>query len=962
VNAPFPKRPKLPADREAIRTFCAALFEHATPGSVVSLRAFGRLPGGGKDEPYYTIAGRPRYAGRKFSGHPVVRVTEDPAWIDELVEVTARIVEDTANDEITAVACPINATFKPDEKCEKDSIVDGLEIILDCDANPISARARAIEIMGQPTFEIVSGGEWFNPQTGEFEPKRHLHWLLDEPARGERDVARLWAIVHRLARAVPGGDRSMTVVHPARICGSWNTKNLSNPKACEIVGGQHMRRVSLDEAEQALDAVKASAARSVKNGRGPTLDVPEDTSDDAHVAQITTGASYHEPLRNLAVRFARRRFDQGTAVNILRGLMRAVPEDKRDGAEPGRWQARYDAIPALVRSGSVQAQEEKDREAQTVYEWKDTAPANDRAVDEIDDGEPPQPPVDRARREIVLADGQLSEIVDQVNAALAATTELEIYRTPEGLVRVHMSDREIQRWRMDDGGTTNAATVREHMTQPLDGSQIRYLAGRCIAFKAWDKRVKGLLAKDCPADVADTVRSLGGRQTPAFRDLDAIVNGPQLRPDGTVMATPGYDRHMRTLFVGKASAFPQVKDAPTKADAEKALATLLDLLDEFPFVRDDEDVAEFPKEGDRQCAARSVALAAMLTAVSRHAFPHVPAFGISARAPGTGKSYLADLISALASGRLASVYAFADKPEEFDKRLDAALLAHEALIAIDNVAGGAALGHSKLEQIITQPEVTVRRLGGSNQFKVRPRAIVLATGNNLIARGDMTRRILMCTLDAEHERPEQRTFTKDPVTAALVNRGEYVHAALTIVRAYIAAGRTDQKLPPLAGFDNWSRTVRAALVWLGEADPVRTMEVARASDPIREQLVAVVDAWNSTPTLAGCATSAGELIKAAKAKANPPTGPNAEVPNTALLDALAAVATKGVDLNPNRLGVWLQGFKGRRVTIGEGADARVAWFEEHGTAHKVKTYKLRTEAKMKPAPKHDGDEAGDFLV
>ncbi|NDC60354.1 MAG: hypothetical protein EBZ50_16315, partial [Alphaproteobacteria bacterium] len=332
----------------------------------------------------------------------------------------------------------------------------------------------------------------------------------------------------------------------------------------------------------------------------------------------------------------------------------------------------------------------------------------------------------------MLADGALSDVVDQVNAALAAATELEVYRTPEGLVRVHMADREIQRWRIDDEDGTQAATVREHMTQPLDGSQIRYLAGRCVAFKKFDKRLKGLKPTDCPADVADTVRSLGGRQTPAFRDLDAIVNGPQLRADGTIMASPGYDRQMRTLFVGKASAFPGVKDKPTRDDAKAALDVLLELLKEFPFVRDDQDVADFTGPDNKRCAARSVALAAMLTSVARHAFPHVPAFGISARAPGTGKSYLADLISALASGRLASVYAFADKPEEFDKRLDAALLAHEALIAIDNVAGGAALGHSKLEQIITQPEVTVRRLGGSNQFKVRPRAIVLATGNNLI--------------------------------------------------------------------------------------------------------------------------------------------------------------------------------------------------------------------------------------
>ena len=41
------------------------------------------------------------------------------------------------------------------------------------------------------------------------------------------------------------------------------------------------------------------------------------------------------------------------------------------------------------------------------------------------------------------------------------------------------------------------------------------------------------------------------------------------------MASPGYDRQMRTLFVGKASAFPVVKDKPTQADAKAALDVLL---------------------------------------------------------------------------------------------------------------------------------------------------------------------------------------------------------------------------------------------------------------------------------------------------------------------------------------------------------------------------------------------------
>ena len=64
----------------------------------------------------------------------------------------------------------------------------------------------------------------------------------------------------------------------------------------------------------------------------------------------------------------------------------------------------------------------------------------------------------------------------------------------------------------------------------------------------------------------------------------------------------------------------------------------------------------------------------------------------------------------------------------------------------------------------------------------------------------------------------------------LANRGAYIAAALTICRAYIAAGRPNL-LPQLASFGEWSDTVRSALVWLGEADPVKSMDTSRADDP-----------------------------------------------------------------------------------------------------------------------------------
>src|SRR5262249_6112517 len=108
---------------------------------------------------------------------------------------------------------------------------------------------------------------------------------------------------------------------------------------------------------------------------------------------------------------------------------------------------------------------------------------------------------------------------------------------------------------------------------------------------------------------------------------------------------------------------------------------------------------------------------------------------------------------------------------------------------------------------------------------------------------DMVRRVLRGALDANMEQPELRKFKGNPVKTVLANRGTYIAAVLTIVRAYLAAD-CPGLLAPLNSFDDWSRLVRSPLVWLGYADPVKSIEAARTDDPTRAELRAVVAAWH----------------------------------------------------------------------------------------------------------------------
>ena len=161
--------------------------------------------------------------------------------------------------------------------------------------------------------------------------------------------------------------------------------------------------------------------------------------------------------------------------------------------------------------------------------------------------------------------------------------------------------------------------------------------------------------------------------------------------------------------------------------------------------------------------------------------------------------------------------------EETEKRLGAVLLSGAAIISIDNCTRD--LSGELLCQLTERSLIKIRVLGRSEMPECECHTTVFATGNNVLFKGDMVRRGLTCNLDVLDERPELREFRHDPLRRVLADRGTYVAAALTIVRAYLAAG-APQKCSALGSYAEWSRMVRSPLVWLGEPDPVESMDSA----------------------------------------------------------------------------------------------------------------------------------------
>lgn len=333
--------------------------------------------------------------------------------------------------------------------------------------------------------------------------------------------------------------------------------------------------------------------------------------------------------------------------------------------------------------------------------------------------------------------------------------------------------------------------------------------------------------------------------------LTGVVETPTLREDGTLLSEPGYDSASGLLLDMGGVEFPDIPDAPTRAEALTALAMLKEPFSDFPFVQDG------PKGTS---ASRSVALSMALTALVRRTLPSAPMHGVSAPTPGTGKTLAIQAAAMIAMGRQVTAMSQGASEEEDEKRLFSVFMQGDQVVLMDNVTRP--IGGNALCTILTESTWQNRVLGESRNVSVPTNALLAATGNNLTFAGDMTRRALLCRMDAGLENPEGRTFDRDLRQWVPARRVVLVTAGLTILRAFVVAGRPGlDRLGPFGSFEQWSNLIRGALVWLGEADPCLTRQYIVNDDPVRGQLA---DFFRAAHEAMGSRRfTAGELMDAA---------------------------------------------------------------------------------------------------
>jgi putative DNA primase/helicase len=417
---------------------------------------------------------------------------------------------------------------------------------------------------------------------------------------------------------------------------------------------------------------------------------------------------------------------------------------------------------------------------------------------------------------ICIEPSKLHENVNAAEELLIRHRKCDVYQRAGKLVRITHSEPQSK-------GTVkrphNATVIKE-----IDQTYLTLLLTKLGAFVRLDGRSGNLNNIDCPEKIA---RSLIAKHEWNLPLLKGIINTPTLRPDGSILDKPGYDESSETFFISGNTNFEKIPEQPTKNEIVDAKAALLSILKDFPF--EDE-------------VSRSVVIAAILTALIRKSLSTAPLFGFSAPKMSSGKSLLTDVVSLIATGKSNSVIAQSENEAEEKKRILAMLMEGDLIICYDNIEKP--FGNATLCAILTQQYYKDRLLGESETRTVLTNTTFLANGNNLIFKGDISTRTLLCKLDPEIERPEERSFDIDLREYIPTHRGQLVKAALTLLRAYHVAGRPKQGIKQFGRFEEWSDWVRSTIVWIGMPDPCESRKGIEDEDPTHILLEALLSSWH----------------------------------------------------------------------------------------------------------------------
>jgi hypothetical protein len=458
---------------------------------------------------------------------------------------------------------------------------------------------------------------------------------------------------------------------------------------------------------------------------------------------------------------------------------------------------------------------------------------------------------------ILLNKGIFSEILSALEYELRRCDD--IYKRKGKLVQIRIDN------------ITEQIIITELLAEDIR----KILSKRCKFLKRSNDKNEYILC-NLPIEYCNTIYKT--QKHLMFKEVNGIAMQPYLRPDGSLVTTPGYDLDTKVFSQFTKDKY-KIKSEPTREDGENSLLGILDLFSEFSFASE---------------VDKSAAISAVLTSTVRISLSHAPMCHCNGSQAGTGKTYLMKCVASFATPFPVASIEFPNSNEECSKKMFALLRNGTPAIFLDNVNSDLP-PYPCLCSILTDESISDRILRRSETSEVSTRALFLSNGNNVMPQKDLIRRIITFTLLPTCEFPATRKFIKDPLFMIKIHRAYYISLVLTMIRAWIVAGEPQTDVPPVPSYKDWSNWCRQVLLWLGLPDPADSLFRALDNDPDRQILKRFLHAWYDS------FESQSVMLRDAIEKGN-----------IALKEVFADI-NGGKNLNRWRLGVWLSKHSGCTV-------------------------------------------------
>ncbi len=741
------------------------------------------------------------------SGYITISTTSDPDWkglrtkyfpssdIDSIIE----FVESVRSTEQVMFGLGRRSTVLPPSFRGGNKDVVGLSIIgMDIDLYDINKPDKRLPKTTQEAVELLNNFSLAPSMIVKSGKGLHGYWFLQEDLsiENEVDLKEAQNFVKNLYRgfavhALPYEfDATHDLSRGLRVPGTYNLKDPANPIPVEVLECNPDRRYSVEQVRNA--SVEISPIKKVQ---APTI-----TSGTMNLDMVLGGCNWFSRVwKNPTTTSYKNWFAVGSILyfapngnQLFHDWSANYPNYDYDET-----QRLWDSIDPDKARRTCESLAEIPLEANECM----SCPFQGGVRSPVELGYP-------GKRSVVTKVGDLPTKSAQVWAAIYTNNTPErLFQNEAGILRINP-------------GKSN--------WEVLNGKSLRHETARIAQ---WLKPDKSSLVPGDPQEVV--IDDLLQTSSPPLPYLKKVTSIPVITSDGRLVNSFYYDRESQIYRVISAD-LEHIDYGSGKYFANTKSAV------DFIF---DEALSDFPFQSDQD---KAHALALMLHDFARGLFTGCsPLFLIDKPLPGSGASLLANALCYPAIGLDVATKNYTTDEEELRKQITSHLLKGGGPYLLDNLSG-TDIDSDVLAMALTSPKWSDRLLGSNTDLQLENLGPWIGTGNNPGFSGQLSRRFVRIRLVPNTPEPYLRdNFKHFPLMDWIKdNRSKLVDACITIVMAWVNAGRPIWKGKPLGSFESFSLVMGGILENAGVLGFMSDMDYQREGmDNETQQIKALVQSW-----------------------------------------------------------------------------------------------------------------------